>query len=272
MSITKPKITFIGAGNMATALISGLIANGTSAQQITVSSPTIGPEHPLCQQFALHITQNNAAAVEQADIVVFAVKPQRLAAVAQALRSVVQQRKPLIISVAAGIRTATLATWLGGDVTIVRSMPNLPAMLQAGVSGLYADNSVSMAQRTLAETILASVGQTLWVDTEDEMDTVTAVSGSGPAYFFLMLEAMVAAAQQLGLSAAAAHLLTLQTAQGAVAMVAHTQQTPATLRAQVSSPGGTTEAAIAVFEENHLRDTFKQALTAAYNRAVTLAQ
>jgi pyrroline-5-carboxylate reductase len=272
MNIIKPQITFIGAGNMATALIRGLIANGTEAQQITVSSPTISEEHPLCRQLAVQITQNNTTAAEQADILVFAVKPQRLATVAQALRHVVQQHKPLIISVAAGIRTATLATWLGDDIAIVRSMPNLPARLQAGVSGLYANNSISMAQRTLAETILASVGQTLWVDTENEMDAVTAVSGSGPAYFFLMLEALEEAAQQLGLSATSARLLTLQTAQGAVSMVKQTQQTPAALRAQVSSPGGTTEAAITVFEENHLRDTFKKALTAAYNQSVSLAQ
>ena len=272
MIITELQIVFIGAGNMAAALIGGLIAQGASEKRITVSSPTIGPEHSLCQQYTVQVTQDNQAAAEQADVLILAVKPQQLASVTSSLRSVVQRRKPLVISIAAGVRLQTLATWLGGDVAIVRSMPNLPAMLQVGASGLHAGNRVSETERALAEAILASVGLTLWVDDEAQLDAVTAVSGSGPAYFFLILEAMEEAAQHLGLSAESARSLTLQTAQGAIKMVAQTNNTPAILRAQVTSPGGTTEAAIQVFEQGQLRDVFKQALTAACNRSVELAR
>ena len=272
MCLTEPQIVFIGAGNMASALIGGLIAHGTQAQHITVSSPTIGPKHPVCQQYAIHSTQDNQMAAGQADVLILAVKPQQLAVVAPRLREVIQGRKPLVISIAAGVRTPTLATWLGNDRAIVRSMPNLPAQLQVGASGLYAGDQVTTAERTLAERIFASVGAVVWVDSETDMDAVTAVSGSGPAYYFLMLEAMEDAAQSLGLSVDAARLLTLQTAQGAMEMVVQTGGKPSALRAQVTSPGGTTAAAIEVFEQGKLRELFKQAMTAAYDRSKALAQ
>lgn len=272
MRITEPQIAFIGAGNMAVALIEGLIAHGTKPQCITVSSPTIGPQHSVCQQFSVRVTQDNQIAAEQADILILAVKPQQLAVVAPSLREIVQRRKPLVISIAAGVRTQTLAVWLGDGVTIVRSMPNLPAKIQAGVVGLYADTRVPKADRALAETILTSIGLVVWVESEATMDVVTAVSGSGPAYIFLMLEAMETAAVSLGLNPESAHLLTLQTARGAIEMVAQTDGLPAVLRKQVTSPGGTTEAAIQIFEQGQFHDLFKQALTAARDRSVALSQ
>lgn len=272
MNTIEPQIVFIGAGNMASALIGGMIAHGTPAQSITVSSPTIRPDHPVSQQYAVQSTQDNQAAAERADVLVFAVKPQQLASVAMGLREVVQRRKPLVISIAAGVQTTTLATWLGEDIALVRSMPNLPAKLQEGASGLYAEHTVTTAERAIAERIFASVGVVVWVDTERDMDAVTAVSGSGPAYYFLMLEAMEDAAKNLGLSADAARILTQQTAQGAMEMVAQTGSRPSTLRAQVTSPGGTTAAAIQVFEQGRLREMFQQAMTAAYKRSQILAQ
>ena len=272
MNTIEPQIAFIGAGNMASALIGGMIAHGTPAQHITVMSPTIGPKHPICQQFAVRSTQDIPTAIEHADVLIIAVKPQQIEAVALGMRKQIQRRKPLVISIAAGVRTQTLATWIGDGIPIVRSMPNLPAKIQVGASGIYADHTVTKAERALAEQIFQSVGVVVWVEKEHDIDVVTAVSGSGPAYYFLMLEAMEDAAQHLGLSADAARLLTLQTAQGAMEMVAQTGSRPSALRTQVTSPGGTTAAAIAVFEQGTLRELFKQAMTAAYDRSKALAQ
>ncbi|MEL6711078.1 MAG: pyrroline-5-carboxylate reductase [Pseudomonadota bacterium] len=268
----QPRIAFIGSGNMATALVKGLISQGTAPHHITIASPRIDRQHPLCQQYPVSATQNNVQATEQADIVVLAVKPQILQTVACGLHQIVQQRKPLIISLAAGIRTNTLAGWLGKDIPIVRSMPNLPVTLQSGMTGLYADPTVAPALRHQAESLLSAVGVILWAEREEMLDAITAVSGSGPGYVFLMQEAMEAAAQQLSIDAESARLLTIQTFLGAAQMAAADTRSPADLCARVCSPGGTTEAGIQVFKHKQIKTIFSEAIHSAFQRSLTLAQ
>jgi pyrroline-5-carboxylate reductase len=272
MTVSAAKITFIGAGNMATALAQGLLHQGIAPQSITVASPRINSQHPLCRQGDVRVTPNNTIAVEQADIVILAVKPQVLPTVASDLRSVIQHRKPLVISLAAGIRSNTLTDWLGKNIPIVRSMPNLPVTLQAGVSGLYATSNVTSALQAQADSLLSAVGVTLWVEREEILDAVTAISGSGPGYIFLMQEAMEHAAQHLGLDATSARLLTTQTFLGAAQMAAASNLSPADLRTQVCSPGGTTEAGINTFEQRQIRTIFREAVHSAYQRSIELAQ
>lgn len=268
----NPSIAFIGAGNMAAALIGGLIADGTDPRQIIASDPDQAKCDLLSNSTGIRSTTDNQQAVSAADVVVLAVKPQVLQQVAHSLQGAVQERRPLVLSIAAGVLSQTLNDWLGGDVALVRCMPNTPAMLQCGATGLYATARASEAQREQAETIMRAVGLTTWVAEEALMDAVTAVSGSGPAYFFLVMEAMQAAAEQLGLDGDSARLLTLQTALGAARMAIESPDSPATLRERVTSPGGTTEQALLSFENDQLRETFARALQAARNRSVELSQ
>lgn len=270
--MSTPRIAFIGAGNMAAALIGGLVADGTAPQSIIASDPAPEKLAALASATGIRTTSDNAQAVADAGVVVLAVKPQVLGNVAQGLRESIQSQKPLVLSIAAGIRTDTLARWLGGATALVRAMPNTPAMLQAGATGLYATQAVSEQQRQLAESVMRAVGLTRWVDDEAMMDAVTAVSGSGPAYFFLVMEAMQGAAQQLGLDEDSARILTLQTALGAARMAIESDEGPAALRARVTSPGGTTERAINSLEESQLRETFARAMRAAHDRSVELSQ
>ena len=270
--MSKPVILFIGGGNMATSLIGGLIADGCEPGRLRISEPDAQRLNVLQERFGVQTTTDNADASASADVVVLAVKPQTLPAVAMEISSAVQSHQPLVISIAAGIRTDAINRWLGGDVALVRGMPNTPALVQSGATGLFATPTVSTAQRELAESILRAVGLTLWVDNEDLLDAVTAVSGSGPAYFFLFMEAMQAAGTELGLSPADARLLTLQTAFGAARMALESEDPPAVLRARVTSPGGTTERALEVFESEHLRAIMQRALTAARDRSIELSQ
>jgi len=265
-------IAFIGAGNMAAALIGGLIADGTNPQHIIASDPDPAKCQALAEGSGIRVTQDNRQAVSGADVVVLAVKPQVLQRVSESLRDTVQAHKPLLVSIAAGVRSDTLDSWLGGNTALVRTMPNTPAMLQSGATALFANAQVEDEQRNLAESIMRAVGLTQWVDDEALMDAVTAVSGSGPAYFFLVMEAMQDAAQQLGLDAESARLLTLQTALGAARMAIESSDDPATLRAKVTSPGGTTERAIRSLESDQLREIFARALSAARDRSVELSQ
>ena len=207
-----------------------------------------------------------------ADVVVLAVKPQVLKAVAEDLAATVREERPLVVSIAAGIPVATLRRWLGGTIAIVRTMPNTPAMVQTGATALYAGAGVSDEQRNHAETLMRAVGLTLWLDNETDMDAVTALSGSGPAYFFLVIEAMVNAGQRLGLGTRTAQLLTLQTALGAARMAMESNDDPATLRARVTSPGGTTEQAVIALEQGGLVDLFERALQAARDRSVEISR
>lgn len=265
-------ISFIGGGNMARSLIGGLIADGRDAETIWVSDNNEDQLNHLRQQFGVHTTTSNSEAANAADILVLAVKPQMMHNVTAELRDSVQNKKPLVISIAAGIRAKDIDRWLGGDIAIVRTMPNTPALIQTGATALCANALVSAEQRNSAETILRAVGLALWVNDEKMMDAVTALSGSGPAYFFLFIEAMEEAARALGLPEQAAHLLTLQTAFGAAKMALESPEDCATLRKRVTSPGGTTEQAIRTFEEGDLRQLVAKALTAAANRSEELAQ
>ncbi len=264
-------IAFIGGGNMATALISGLVADGYPPSRILVSDPEAEKTAALAARFGIRSLADNATAVEDADVLVLAVKPQIMHEVCSGLRAAVQQRRPLVISIAAGIREPDLQAWLGGGLALVRTMPNTPAMIQAGASVLYAGPGVDDAQRSRAESILRAVGLTRWVDEEPLMDAVTALSGSGPAYFFLVMEALEEAGQGLGLDPADARLLSLQTALGAARMAIESEDPPALLRQRVTSPGGTTEAALEVLEKGDLKGLFRKALEAARARSQTLS-
>ncbi|WP_432697249.1 pyrroline-5-carboxylate reductase [Marinobacterium sp. YM272] len=264
------KIAFIGAGNMASAIFEGLLANGYPADQIWVTDPSDEKLAPYAER-GLNATRNNDEALAACDIAVLAVKPQVMKSVAEAHRDTVQQHKPLLVSVAAGIDAESLSRWFGGDVAIVRCMPNTPALVQTGASGLYANALVSEQQREQTEAILAAVGITLWVENEAEIDAVTAVSGSGPAYYFLFMEAMAKAGEQLGLDPETAKQLTLQTALGAARMATESPLSPAELRRNVTSPNGTTEQAILSFQQQGIDAMVLQAMTACRDRAESLS-
>ncbi|MDF2182388.1 pyrroline-5-carboxylate reductase [Neptuniibacter sp. CAU 1671] len=268
---TQPVLAFIGAGNMARAIIGGLLANNYPASQIWATEPDVAKLNDLAAQ-GLHTTGNNNDAVTAADIVILAVKPQVLKAVATELADAVQAKQPLLISVAAGITTASLQQWLGGNCAIVRCMPNTPALVQTGASGLYATDTVSQEQRNQAEQIMAATGLSLWVENEGQLDAVTAVSGSGPAYYFMVMEAMIASGEKLGLSPEVARQLTLQTALGAAKMANSSEFDPAELRRRVTSPNGTTEQAIRCFTEDQLPEMFNRGMQACYDRSVELAK
>jgi len=264
-------ICFIGGGNMASSLISGLINNQHAACDITVTDPDQQKLDQLHQLYAVNTDIDNLNAIKTADVIVLAVKPQILKQVCELLKDSICKSRPLIISIAAGIRSTDIDRWLGNNNAIVRCMPNTPALIQAGATGLFANKNALAEQKTTADQILSSAGLTLWVDNEEQLDAVTAVSGSGPAYFFLFLEAMQKTGKQLGLDEATAGLLAKQTALGAARMALESDDDTATLRAKVTSKGGTTAAAIASFENNHFSDIINQALTAARDRAIELA-
>ena len=264
-------ITFIGGGNMATSLISGLIADGIEPTAITACDPDREKLANLAARLRIHTEIDNSKAMSNADTVVFAVKPQILQQVATELQSVVQQQKPLIISIAAGVREASLDAWLGGNVAIVRAMPNTPALIQTGATVLHANTVATESQRDQAETILRAVGLVRWVNDEQLIDAVTALSGSGPAYFFLVMEAMENTGMAMGLDAECAHLLTLQTALGAARMAIESRDLPSVLRQKVTSPGGTTEQAINIFEKGQFRELFSEAIFAARDRSQELS-
>ncbi len=268
----QPTIAFIGSGNMAAALIGGLITDGIPAECIIASDPDPARRKALAASAGIHTLEDNAEAVARAEVVVLAVKPQALREVARDLAEAIQQYRPLVISIAAGIRSDTLQRWLGGGVSLVRSMPNTPAMLQAGATALFAIPEVTGTQREQAESVMRAVGLVLWVDDESLMDAVTALSGSGPAYFFLLMEAMEHAGKHLGLPANTARLLTLQTALGAARMAIESSEDPAGLRHHVTSPGGTTEQAIKRFGEEDLEGAVLRALTAARDRSIELSR
>jgi pyrroline-5-carboxylate reductase len=270
--VTSPQLAFIGAGNMAQALIGGLVKQGFAPDRIVASDPLPATLDKLRAITPVRTTSDNIAAVAAADVVVLAVKPQAMKQVLQPLATTLQQRQPLIISIAAGIEIASIARWLGGDLPIVRCMPNTPALVQLGATGLFANAQVSSEQKKLADSILRAVGIALWVDSEAQLDAVTAVSGSGPAYFFLVMEAMRDAGEKLGLARDAAAQLTMQTALGAARMALDSDVDVAELRRRVTSPNGTTERAIASFENDKLRDLFERALSACDARSRELAK
>lgn len=265
------KITFIGAGNMAGSLAGGIIAKGYDPLNVTLTDVNDAQLAQVRGQLHVNTSRDNLAACQKADVIVLAVKPQVMAEVIPPLKTIISLRKPLIISIAAGITLAKLESWLGEDAPIVRCMPNTPALVEAGATGLFANANVSEQQKDQARAIMNAVGLALWLDNEDQIDAVTAVSGSGPAYFFLVMEAMIAAGQALGLSEQVARQLTLQTALGSAQMAITGSVEPAELRRRVTSPGGTTERAISIMEQQGLRNTFMTALQGAYDRSKELA-
>ncbi len=271
-NMTDMTLAFIGGGNMAGSLIGGLIADGWNPAKITVADPDERQLERLAARFGITTTTDNDTAAAAAEIIVLAVKPQAVENVARELAGTVAQRRALVVSIAAGIREADLRGWIGADTAIVRSMPNTPALVQSGATALYANSAVSEQQRDAAESILRAVGLTIWVDDEAQMDAVTALSGSGPAYFFLFMEALQQAGCELGLPEETARLLTLQTAFGAAKMALESPEDAATLRRRVTSPGGTTERAILTFQENGLAALVSKALKAAAIRSRELAQ
>jgi len=267
----KPTTGFIGGGNMAGSLIGGMLQAGFPAEQILLAEPDRERCKQLETEFAIQTTQNNTDTL-QCETVILAVKPQIMHQVCTQLAPCVSPCAPLFISIAAGLLSNTVNQWLGGEYAIVRCMPNTPALLRCGATALFANEAVSAIQRQQAEKILQAVGITVWVSLEQQINAVTAVSGSGPAYFFLMMEAMQDAGEKLGLDRDTALELVLQTALGAARMAKEKNCSPATLREQVTSKGGTTEQAIASFEHNGFRQIILQALQAASNRSVSLAK
>jgi pyrroline-5-carboxylate reductase len=263
-------IAFVGGGNMARSLIGGLLARGWRAQQIVVADPLPAQLESLRAQYAVQVTDDNVAAARDADVIVLAVKPQEMRRAAQGIRTAIADKQPLLISVAAGIRASDIQRWLPGT-QIVRAMPNRPALQGCGMTGLYATADVSTERRALAEQILAAVGATLWLEREQHMDVVTAVSGSGPAYFFLLIEMLEQAGVAQGLSPQASRRLAIETAYGSGAMAREASESPAVLRQQVTSKGGTTDAALRVLEERGIRAAFDVAIAAATRRAAELA-
>ncbi len=268
--MSKTRIAFIGAGNMAASLIGGLRAQGLEADAIRASDPGAETRAKVTAEHGIDTFADNGQAVDGADVVVLAVKPQAMKAVCEALRPSLKPNQ-VVVSIAAGITCASMTRWLG-EQPIVRCMPNTPALLRQGVSGLYATASVSAEQRQQAEQLLSAVGVALWLDEEQQLDAVTAVSGSGPAYFFLLIEAMTAAGEKLGLPRETAAQLTLQTALGAAHMAVSSDVDAAELRRRVTSPAGTTEAAIKSFQANGFEALVEKALGAAAHRSAEMAE
>ncbi|PPK77420.1 pyrroline-5-carboxylate reductase [Methylobacter tundripaludum] len=266
------KIGFIGGGNMASSLISGLIASGHAPEQIWVSDISPDTLTALKKQLNVNTSVNNDDIINAADVVVLAVKPQTLSAVAQSIAAQIQQKKSLVVSIAAGINQNSLSRWLGADTAIVRCMPNTPALVLTGATALHANDKVTGEQRDLAENILRSVGIALWVEDEAELDAVTAVSGSGPAYYFLLMEAMEKAALELGLTQETARLLVQQTALGAAKIALESAESPEQLRKRVTSPGGTTQRAIETFEQGGFTELVAKALHAARDRSIEMSK
>lgn len=264
------KITFIGGGNMAAALIGGLIAKGHAAAGIGVVELQAEARARLAAQFGVACVDSVAAVASLGEVVVLAVKPQQMRAAAAALRP--RLARELVITIAAGIRLLDLSRWLGGYATLVRCMPNTPALIGAGISGLYASAEVDAGQRALAEAILGAVGATLWVPQEDLLDPVTAISGSGPAYVFYFIEALQQAAAEMGFSAADARKLAVETFLGTARLAAQSPEEVALLRERVTSKGGTTERAFASMDADRVKDLIVRALHAANQRAHELGE
>ena len=267
-NFASPRIAFIGGGNMAQALMTGLQQRAFPMQQITVIDPDTGKHAGLQTTLGVNTSQSLSTETLQVDVIVLAVKPQQLKTVAQALAPYLQAQ--LVISVAAGIRTADLSRWLNGYQTLIRTMPNTPAQIQAGITGVYALPGVSETQRQLADNLLKAVGEVVWLTEETQLDAVTAISGSGPAYVFLLIEALTEAGIALGLEAAQAQQLSIATFKGA-SLLASASSTPvATLREQVTSKGGTTEQGLLCLTQHNIHAIMQHAAQQAANRAKTL--
>jgi len=263
------KLGFIGGGNMASALIGGLLQKDFAAADILVSETSDARRAWLAERFAVSVAGDPHGLMEAADLVVLAVKPQQLRQVLQELSTPYPGQ--LFLSIAAGVRASDISRWLAGHAAVVRAMPNTPALIGAGITGLYALPGVNPAQRNQAGRVMRSVGATVWVEDEGLIDAITAISGSGPAYVFYMIEALEAAAVDLGLAPELSRLLALQTFLGASALAVRDGEAPAQLRAKVTSKGGTTEQGILALESAGLKPAILAAARAAAARSRELA-
>jgi pyrroline-5-carboxylate reductase len=267
----SPRIVFVGGGNMARSLIGALVRGGADAASIAVIEPNAALREALAHDFGVTAHERAEAAAAHADVLVLAVKPQVLREVCRGLAPLVADTRPLVISIAAGVRIAQLRDWLGTELPIVRSMPNTPALIGAGATGLIANAATDAARRAQAQAILAAAGRTAWIEREELMDAVTALSGSGPAYFFLLAEALEDAAVAQGLPRETARALATQTCLGAGRMLVESGEAPALLRERVTSPGGTTAAALDAFAAGGLRELVADAVAAATARGRALS-
>jgi len=266
------KVAFVGGGNMTKAIAGGLIESGFAPADILISEPVLAARENLRFAFpGVGISDDNKNMVAAAGCVVLSVKPQVLAAVCRDLRDTAQRSRPLIVSIAAGTRSADIDAWLGGGLSVIRIMPNQPALLRLGVAGLFANDRVSDEERKYAAGIIAAVGSVVHVDNESDIDAITAVSGSGPAYFFLLIDMLMKTAVEMGIGEESAKTLAIETARGAAALAGSESKSMDTLIARVRSPGGTTAAALDSLENAGVRDIFSKAITAARDRATTLA-
>ena len=268
--MTEDNIAFIGGGNMATSLIGGLIADGFPNDGIWVTDLDDQKLAELQDRFQVNTTSDNVLAVRRAETIVLAVKPQVMTPVIEGIASAAKSAAPLVISIAAGVREPDIRSGFGYDAAIVRTMPNTPALLGCGATALFANTYVSAEQRSRAENVMRAVGITIWVDQESMLDTVTALSGSGPAYYFRLMELMENIGVEMGLSRESARALTVQTALGAARMASETEESPSVLRQRVTSPGGTTQAALESLAAGGMEELITKALKAARDRAVEL--
>ena len=264
-------VAFIGGGNMASSIIGGLIRSGWASSQFRVAEPLPEQRQRLQQEFSVSTFVDNAESIEGANVVILATKPQTLERAITPISVALGERKPLVVSIVAGIRSNHILKWVGSDVPLVRVMPNTPALVNQGISGLYANRLTSKEDRGLSEAIMSAVGKVIWVGDEGFIDTVTGISGSGPAYFFKVMELMIQAGVEHGLDEGTARSLVVETALGAAALICESPLSLAALRKQVTSPGGTTEAGIRYMEKQHIEEAIKGGVNAAITRSVSLA-
>ncbi|MGJ8663944.1 MAG: pyrroline-5-carboxylate reductase [Marinicella sp.] len=271
-AIEDIRIRFVGAGNMAASLMGGLLQKGITASQMTASDPGKNQRDYIEKQFQILTYDDNNTHFGMPDIVIIAVKPQIMKRVLVDVAPSIRRTNPLVISVAAGITTSQISQWLSADMAVVRTMPNTPALIGQGAIGMFANTTVSNDQARLTEQIMDAVGTSVWVKDEKQIDAVTALSGSGPAYFFMFMEYLQQAGENLGLTAADAALLAKKTAIGSALLAERSPETLQQLKDRVTSPNGTTAAALDSFAANHIEDVIEQALTAANDRSVELSK
>jgi len=268
---TELTIGFIGAGNMASALIGGMIERGREPERVMTFDPDTGKTKQLQERFGIRVPEDNASLLQECDVVVLAVKPQVMRDVLSPLAGHLPDPAPLIVSVAAGIRIDSIEKWLGRRLAVIRVMPNTPSLVGTGAAGLFANDLVSADQRSMTETLIQSVGVTAWVEDEKQLDTVTGIAGSGPAYFMFFMEAMVDAAAARGLDRDTANTLVVQTCRGAAELARQSPESLEQLRINVTSPGGTTERALQTMQEAGIDEIIRAAVDAAADRADELA-
>ena len=265
-------VAFIGSGNIASSMIGGLIANGMDTQQLIAADPDKAQQQLIAEKYGIRVLDVNCEAAKKTDVIIFAVKPQLMQKVVKEISEKINVENRLILSVAAGVKLESIENWLGQSSSVVRVMPNMPALIQAGASALYANTQVQEKQKNIAETIMRSVGTAIWLSSEEQLDTVTALSGSGPAYFFYFMELIENRGIEMGLNKEDARLLTVETALGAAKMALLSSFNLRTLREQVTSPGGTTEQALNIFVKGKLDELVNNAMDAAKERSIEISE